>query len=86
MVSQAPRLWKQLLQQLEAAASAGSPAVEGQQLQPEVVQAIFDTADSLYDQRTLSKATWKKLVNDMQVGLLLGTGQGRGQSRVGGLL
>ena len=40
MVSQAPRLWKQLLQQLEAAPAS---IVDGQ-LEPGVVQGIFDTA------------------------------------------
>ena len=62
MVSQAPRLWKQLLQQLDAAASSDC------QLASEVVEALSDTVSSLYDQPIISKATWKKLVNEMQVG------------------
>ena len=64
MVSQAPRLWKQLLQQLDAAAATTSSV----DCQPEVFQAIFHTVDSLIDQPSASKATWKRLVNDMQVG------------------
>ena len=63
MVSQAPRLWKQLLQQLEA---CSSPSGDGQ-LNPEAVRPIYDTAKSLCDQPLMSKATWKKLVNETQV-------------------
>ena len=60
MVSQAPRLWRQLLQQLEAAAASNAqneldPELFDAilQLDPELLDAIFATASAYRDSAAL---------------------------------
>jgi hypothetical protein len=62
MGTEAPRRWRELLEQLQLARAAATDNSDAGQLQPANMQAICDIAGGLDDLDKLPKAVWKKVL------------------------
>jgi hypothetical protein len=62
MGTEAPRRWRELLEQLQLAAAAATDNPDAGQLQPANMQDICDIVGELDDLGKLPKAVWKKVL------------------------